>query len=48
MYLNITKKGLTLLEDIDKLNGGEHMQFINKISEEDAKKFSAALDKLRE
>ncbi len=47
VYLEITGKGLALLMEIDNSNDKKHMDFMNRISEKEAKEFSALLDKLR-
>ena len=47
VYLKITQKGLELLKKIDEDDRGEHKDFIDRISEKDAKHFSDILDKMR-
>ena len=47
VYLNLTKEGSQLLEDIDRDPGMKRDPFLENISEKDAKKFSAILDKIR-
>lgn len=47
VFLNITKRGLDLLEEIDKCTAPKHMEFMNRITEEEAKMFSDVLDKMR-
>jgi DNA-binding MarR family transcriptional regulator len=47
VYINITKKGLGLLKDIDDAEYQSHMDFLKRISVADAKKFSEILDKMR-
>ena len=47
VYLTISKKGLELLEIIDNDKNTKHMEFMNRISDEEAKQFSAILDKMR-
>ncbi len=47
VYLSITKKGLELLEAIDKSENTSHMDFMERITEEEAKLFSHVLDRMR-
>ncbi len=47
VYLAISKKGLELLKAIDNSNHTKHMEFMNKITDEEAKQFSIVLDKMR-
>ena len=47
VYLAISKKGLDLLEKIDNSDNQDHMGFMNRITEEEAKQFSLILDKIR-
>lgn len=47
VYLEITKKGLDLLAEIDKSDDTKHMEFMSRITEEEAREFSDVLDKLR-
>ncbi|WP_196893425.1 MarR family winged helix-turn-helix transcriptional regulator [Aureivirga marina] len=48
VYLKITEKGMNLLTEIDEADNQEHLNIIEKITEEEAKMFSDVLDKLRE
>jgi len=47
VYLAITKKGLDLLETIDNDENTNHMEFMNRITDDEAKQFSSILDKIR-
>lgn len=47
VYLEISKKGLQLLKAIDNNENTKHMDFMNKITDEEAKQFSTILDKMR-
>ena len=47
VYLEISKKGLKLLEDIDNDENDKHMEFMDRITDEEAKQFSSILDKMR-
>ncbi|PWJ43857.1 MarR family winged helix-turn-helix transcriptional regulator [Sediminitomix flava] len=47
VYLAIDKAGEDLLEAIDEADNGEQIEFLNKITEEEARMFSEILDKLR-
>jgi DNA-binding MarR family transcriptional regulator len=44
VYVEITEKGVNLLSEIDK---AEKLNFLHNLSEEDAKKLSDLLDKIR-
>jgi len=45
VYIDITKKGESLLEEIDK---NLHLDFINNLTEEEATQLSNLLDKIRQ
>ena len=47
VYLKITQSGLDLLDQIDKVDNKDLMKFMEALSEEEAKKFSYILDKMR-
>ena len=47
VYLAITAEGLKLLKAIDNDDNMNHMKFLNRITEAEAKQFSAILDKMR-
>ena len=47
VYLHISEEGLQLLEAIDQDDQGEHVDFINRISEEEASLLNPIMDKLR-
>ncbi len=47
VYLSVSSKGLKLLEAIDKDKNTDHMEFMNRITNEEAKQFSNLLDKMR-
>ena len=47
VYVKITAKGLKLLKKIDDNNSGGHMEFLDRITEKEAKQMSKILDKLR-
>jgi len=46
VYLAITDKGIELLESINKISGN-YMEFMTRITEEEAKQVSDILDKIR-
>ncbi|MGH1334554.1 MAG: MarR family winged helix-turn-helix transcriptional regulator [Aureispira sp.] len=46
VYLTITEKGTELLKNIDD-NPGNYMEFMTRITEEEAKQISEILDKIR-
>lgn len=46
VYLAITDKGIKLLETINNISGS-YMEFMNRITEEEAKQISDILDKIR-
>ena len=47
VYLHITQKGLELLKDIDENSSGEHMNYFDRITDEEARQFSDLLDRMR-
>lgn len=47
VYVAISKKGLELLEAIDQDDSINHMKFMDRISDEEAKRCSEILDKMR-
>ncbi|CAM1341743.1 MarR family winged helix-turn-helix transcriptional regulator [Tenacibaculum amylolyticum] len=47
VFLSITEKGLELLKEIDESENTSHMDFIEKITEEEARLFSDILDRMR-
>jgi len=47
VYLAISKKGLDLLETIDNDENTNHMEFMSRITDDEAKLFSLILDKIR-
>lgn len=47
VYLSITNKGKELLKKLDEDDSGCHLEYFNRISEEDAIHFSNLLDRLR-
>ena len=47
VYLSITEVGLELLNEIDKNQDKSHIAFLDRITDEEAKHFSAVLDKMR-
>jgi len=47
VYLAISKNGMELLETIDNDKNTSHMDFLNNITDEEAKQFSDVLDKMR-
>lgn len=47
VYVHISAAGLNLLHDIDSNDEGEHVEFIERISEADARMLNLVLDKLR-
>ncbi|WP_196889898.1 MarR family winged helix-turn-helix transcriptional regulator [Aureivirga sp. CE67] len=48
VYLKISEKGLELLKEIDESDNQEHLDIMNKVTEEEAKMFSDVLDRMRE
>ncbi len=47
VYLKISDKGLNFIKPIDKANETQPMQFLNNITEQEARTLSNILDKLR-
>lgn len=47
VYLALNKKGNELLANIDNNDGGDHMDFMNRLSDEEAKQISDVLDRIR-
>ncbi|BDS11538.1 MarR family winged helix-turn-helix transcriptional regulator [Aureispira anguillae] len=47
VYLRISDAGLAVLEQLDLIKEGEHIDFIGRITEEEAKALNLVIDKLR-
>lgn len=47
VYVNITQKGLNLLDEIDQADDGVQAEFMNRITLKEAKEMSKIIDKLR-
>ena len=47
VYVKITKEGLKLLKEIDEVNNEDRINYIENVTEEEAKIVSDLLDKLR-
>jgi DNA-binding MarR family transcriptional regulator len=47
VYVAITPVGLDLLKEIDKEDNGDHVSFLEKITEEEAKQVNDILNKIR-
>jgi len=47
VFLKISKQGLELLQKIDEREGNNQMDFLEKMTEEEAQKFSDILDRIR-
>ena len=47
VYVRITKKGLNLLKELDEVNEGPQVDFIDRISLKDARELNRILDKMR-
>lgn len=47
VYLSITKKGLDLLEEIDLDDSGHQNEYLERISDDEARQFCEILDRMR-
>ena len=47
VFLEISDKGLALLKAVDEETNGEHMKFLDNITDEEAKMISTILDRMR-